>query len=86
MMDHTDVSGNDDAEVIIQDPYDDDWGRADSREGKPLRHGGEMPGDKKFEKNIFDRILEMNNKAAKAEKIEYLKPTKAALFGLQVRF
>ena len=53
---------------------------------KPLKHGSEMVGDRKFEMSLFEKILAHTDKRAKKQKVEYLKPSKAALYGLQVRF
>ena len=76
-----------DADIVIQDPdlAGDYWDSPPSNR-KRLKHGEEMAGEKRFEKSVFERILELNNKVGQPQKIEYLKPSKAALFGLQVRF
>ena len=53
---------------------------------KRLKHGEIVAGDPQFEKSVIDRIMDFNNKVGPPQRVEYLKPTKAALFGLQVRF
>ena len=53
--------------------------------------GGEsVPGEQNFERNfseqVLQKIIEHNFRKQTPEKITYLKPTKAALFGLNLRF
>ena len=58
----------------------------ESGKKRRLKHGETVAGDAHFEKSVIDRIMEFNNKVGPPQRTEYLKPTKAALFGLQVRF
>ena len=49
-----------------------------------------VPGDRgferKFSQEVLNKIVEHNFRQQTPEKITYLKPTKAALFGLNLRF
>ena len=50
----------------------------------------EIPGERNFDKNfseqVINKISEHNFKKQEPHKITYLKPTKAALYGLHLRF
>ena len=50
----------------------------------------DIAGDAQFDKNFSDQVLNMiaehNFKKQTPKKITYLKPTKAALYGLHLRF
>ena len=49
-----------------------------------------MPADqnsnRNFSEQVVDKIAEHNFKKQSPKKISYLKPTKAALYGLHIRF
>ena len=47
---------------------------------------GERNFERKFSLEVLNKIVEHNFRQHPPEKITYLKPTKAALFGLNLRF
>ena len=57
---------------------------------KVNNNAADVPGDQKYEANfseqVINKIAEHNFRKQEPKKITFLKPTKAALFGLNVRF
>ena len=57
---------------------------------KVHNNADDVPGDQSYEANfseqVINKIAEHNFRKQEPKKITYLKPTKAALYGLNVRF